>query len=171
MQKKHNMGSGHIIPAGMSKDEYVKIKRKWDKKLANDGFVDIEVSDDEGYVSPVFQKQHGWTSNAASTDALRRHSPEKEQFYRLCSIFLQCFNWNLLTKRKYPEFGGVTPRRLRAIWALYTEGYSTQEVHDKLPPTWKLGRYKVRYIIADLRVVCSTYNRHNPNGGNIDSDF
>ena len=175
-KQSQTMGSGHVVPEGMSKAEYVKLKRKWDakleKSLAADGLADIEQSDDDGYVGPMFSQYHGMTSNAASSHVMRRHTPEKERFYYLCGVFLTCFKWDTLTPDNYKELPkNVPPQQFKQMWELYCSGLSTKEVFERLPAEWGHKRWFVRDAINTLRGISAFWNRHDPNGGNIDSDF
>lgn len=171
MHKKHNMGIGHHIPLGINKAKYAKLKQKWDKKLAESGFIDIEQGDGEGFVSPVFTQVHGNTSTTAASHMLRKYTPEKAEFYRQCGIFLTCFNWTSMTKKNYPELQGLHYKKLKRIWELYADGHSVRIVCEKLPPSWGIIFRQARTLLDFMRQISATFNRQNPNGGNYHSDF
>lgn len=171
MPKKHNMGIGHFIPQSISKNKYIKLKQKWDTKLAEIGLQDIEQSDDEGFVSPVFAANHGMSSNMASSHLMRKYSPEKAEFYRLCTIFLTCFDWSLLIQKTYPELKGIPSHQLKQLWSLHCDGKTGAEISNLLPPEWGIGRWHVRNLLRALRQISATFNRTDSRGGLYESDF
>jgi len=169
---KHKMGIGHHIPPQMSNKEYAKLKKKWEKKLEKSGFVDIEQSDDEGFMYTTFARMHGMTSNSAASSQLRRWSQETQDYYYQASVFLTCFDWSTLTKKNYPEISeALNPADYRNIWELFCEGHSTEMVWEKCQSKKKLGRWGTRNMINVLRKICGFFNRNDPNGALFHSDF
>jgi len=91
--------------------EFASLQKTWYKKLAKEGFKDIERTDDVG-------KASGMLKNDVIKHVIQTYTPEKfaikEEYYRLAAQFLY--------EHKFKS------DKDRTIWRLHSEGVSVRDI-------------------------------------------
>ena len=101
------------------------LERKWDKKLADSGFVDIEHRQEPDGREKVLLKGH------QSAIFRKRYSPEKAEYYRIAAQWVR----RLETK----------PSEVREAWLLHSDGCFNTEIAETL----KLPLPEVNEIVEE----------------------
>lgn len=165
--KKFNQGNGYYLPAGVTVNQWRALKKKWDEKLANSGFVDIEYFSPamDGKFSPYFGKRIGRSISRNSADLLKTWSWDKEEYYRFASVFMHHFDWQSLGKTIPPL------ERLKKIWELHCEGFSQTEISAAMGNSVK--RSVIGQRIRSLKAIMLEWHKTSPKGmlGGQDGDF
>lgn len=102
--------------------EFEKLKKKWDKKLADSGFRDIEHWNKHGEASSYFKGPGG----RASTQICEIYDKERENYFRLASIFLNDVDWTTIRLKR------CTPQMACRIWDLWCQGQTGVQIADEL---------------------------------------
>lgn len=111
-----------------SQPKFKALQKRWYKKLAQNGFDDIETE---------MGQLKSWESFR-----VKKHDstiPEKELYYTLCRQFLQEHEFKYLVK--------IHPRRIRKIFEKHVEGMSYRNIAKK----HGLDKNTVATIIQRLR--------------------
>lgn len=99
------MGIGYVMPAGMSKKEFFKLYSDWNKKLEKSGHTELERFTPDGLISPFFNSVASSNSPAGSAaSALRRFTPEKQDYYHFISVFAQNADFKKLYGPRIAKF-------------------------------------------------------------------
>ena len=114
------MGIGYIIPEGVDKAAFKAEYAKWEQKLKNSGFTDIEYRSpsQSGHFTPFFRE------NGSTATFMRLYDPAKEEYYALARSF------NAYMNEYYPGSNcnrwGVYFRgnvlMYKTLWYLHIEG-------------------------------------------------
>lgn len=94
--------------------QYNKLRKLWNKKLADSGFKDIEYITNLGTTSP-------YTTDYALARIRQEYSPEAEEYWRRCTLFALHFNFNSLKK-------SIAPAMARWLWTKWSEGIGYTEL-------------------------------------------
>lgn len=144
-------GIGYYIPPTMDRNEWIKLRKLWNKKLQETNFDDIEQysHDCSGHFSPFFVKtKHNNSIWGSSASAARQYSSETAEYYRRVGLFLHHADlWALFGRGK----GGR--RHYWLVWhmlRLLAKGATYQAIADffgssKCPPSL---RGKKTYFFA-----------------------
>ncbi len=115
----------------MSRADFKKLQGVWYRKLAETGFVDLEKGDkfrSQGWMAGRFQFEYTASPTKWNT---------KEEYYRLCGVFLHA-----------NVFQGHHQRR---VWELHTEGMSDLKIAKRLSsPQRKLTRLYIWHMLNKL---------------------
>jgi hypothetical protein len=112
----------------LNPDEFKKLQAKWDKKLADDGFFDIEQRDGNLKV---------WASHLHKVHYNETLYRAKEDYYRLAGQFLHDHKFD--------------SRLERAVWELHSTGVGMREIVVMLKKRrMKIYKWKVQQIVKKL---------------------
>ncbi len=117
LKRKNVLGMSPVKPSNMTMREYQKLFKFWNQKLQDAGHHDIEdISPSfDGSFTPFFRKDPtSMTHSCHSAYALADYSHEKEEYYRMCRIFLEHCNW----QREFKRLAGA----YRAMFHMHTNG-------------------------------------------------
>lgn len=123
-----NFGGEYIVPKGMSKKQYIELQKKWNQKLKNSGFFDIEDFDvQNGTTSPFLYAAPDSNEISGSHFTISaRIKPAQAEYYRLASMFNECADFVAL----FGESGGLC-RTYKYIWNLHAQGKSYRHILHK----------------------------------------
>lgn len=134
-------------PKGRPKKQksYKELRKIWYKKLADEGFNDIEWgSPDSGYLT--------WTPKPNSADEMR----ERQTYYRMCERYLQ--NYQYLRGKD------------RFIWKLHCKGCTYKEITDTYNKHYKIkvSIWKIHQAVQKILERARAWNETNEAGIFVD---
>jgi hypothetical protein len=144
---KYGLGIGYVKPESMTTKEFQELYEKWNKKLKNSGFFDLErfSPDNSGFFAPQFNSTPDSRSpNSSAATAMRRYAPDKEEYYTLFRHFANNADFKLLHSKRHTQ--------LQTIALMHSEGYSASEVAETVN-----GRFRTTYTAASIcRIIRET---------------
>jgi len=99
------MGSGYVIPDGMSKAEFTKLYAEWNKKLNASGHIELERITPLGLASPFFASHPQYNSpNQDSNHTLRQFTQDKQDYYHFISVMAQHADFQTLFGYRHHKY-------------------------------------------------------------------
>lgn len=119
--------------------EFEKLQKKWDKRLKDSGFDDIEQRNDGNLKTWSYKFQRYWSAEAFSA---------KEDYFRMASHFLYDHTFDSTTEKR--------------IWAMHTEATSYRAIAIAMRRyRVKVNKDSVNVIIKRLsKLMLERYRNH-----------
>jgi hypothetical protein len=156
--RRYNQGIGYYVPEGVSREEWHKLVKTWNEKLAASGHHDIEQfsPDCSGRFSSVFYKDPQSRSiTGSSASVVRRFKYSSQEFYRRLGLFRYHAPINEMFK------GEVW--RIRGFLKLWSEGATTQELtnwlnnHKRPSIQQKISIWSVHYRTKEIAALINKW--------------
>ena len=121
-------GMGYYIPDSMTNAQWVKIKQKWDQKLNDSGFSDIEMfsSDYTGHFLPLFSQNSIEKNQKLQKGAI---GDGIAGYFDYCSTFYEHVDWR--AKFNYGRYNRAWAL-MRELFRLHKDGVSFGDVAKAL---------------------------------------
>lgn len=136
LSRKFNQGIGYVLEPGMSRSDLKKLYSDWNDKLQKSSLPQIESFSPSGsgqfspfFVSSLQNKQTKSPSGSSAAGGIRNYTSDKQEYYRLVSIFVQCANFKAI-------FGTRKCRLFKFLLTLHAEGETYEAI---------LAEYKRKY--------------------------
>lgn len=120
-------------PKFFQTDEFRKLQREWDKKLADSGFNDIEPLNDNGSRETPYLKDH-------SIRFYKRYNASREDYYRLAGQFAEDTTSPIAV---------ALPPTTRQLWRMHADGISLKEIRKALFP--RKPYWAMKKLLQDTR--------------------
>ena len=137
----HAQGVGYFIPDSMPNQDWQRVKKLWDSKLADSGFHDIELFSHalDGHFLPMFSRN----SIEKNTKTQAGERPDAiAGYFDFCSTFYEHCRWNRVFKRK--QFH-LPWQHYREIFRLHKDGVSYTDICNAFKG--KISTYMKRFSI------------------------
>lgn len=135
-------GIGYFIPESMPNQKWVDLKQKWDHKLKQSGFDDIEMHSYalDGHFFPTFSQNSINLNHRTEAAAI---GAGIEGYFNYCSTYYEHAEWRLTFNFK--RFGKRW-RLYQEIFRLHKDGVSFKDMREVLQG--RSTRYTKRFDIA-----------------------
>lgn len=138
----HAQGIGYYIPDSMPNSKWHKIKQKWDQKLNDSGFTDLEMYSHalDGHFLPMFTENSIEKNQKVQAGAI---GPAIEGYFSYCSTYYEHCNWRgTFNLKRYGHRWAL----MREVFRLHKDGVSYSDMRQALQG--RQTRYMKRFNIA-----------------------
>lgn len=131
-------GIGYVVPHDMKVTEFRKLYAKWEGKLADSGFADIEIRtlNHTGKFIPFFNDK------SSSTTMLNVYDEYRAIYYQLATEFLHKFD--------FQKAFGKEAFTYKTLWRMHSEGIPYRSVAKAF--SGKLDKRSNKYRAVDIRI-------------------
>lgn len=153
----HAQGMGYFIPDSMSNAEWHRIKQKWDQKLNDSGFSDIEMYSHalDGHFLPTFNQNSIEKNQKVQRGAI---GDGIAGYFDYCSTYFELANWRRTFNKKRYSYKWAL---MREIFRLHKDGVSYSDMRAALQgrQTSYMKRFNIKATqnYGDLRQKRSKY--------------